>query len=82
MRGECLSAQQAGNAVALALVKSERYGDQLWVLAKMRKGHDCVVTGEHIDKRVSAYRPVTNGYNRMDRIQRLRHDPIDGEEQE
>ena len=45
-------------------LQSRRWGRQLWVLAKTRKAHNCVVLLDEIKKGSSAYRPLTNGMNR------------------
>lgn len=45
-----------------------RWGRQLWCLCKVRKDHKCVITGEHIKRGEQAYRPITNGGNRYERI--------------
>lgn len=45
-----------------------RWGRQLWAKAKARKDHKCVMTGKTISKGSNAYRPITNGGNRYERI--------------
>ena len=45
-----------------------RWGRQLWTICKVRKDHKCVITGVEIKKREQAYRPITNGGNRYERI--------------
>lgn len=45
-----------------------RWGRQLWSICKVRKEHICVITGTEIKKGDSAYRPITNGGNRYERI--------------
>lgn len=45
-----------------------RWGRQLWTICKVRKGHVCVITGKPIKKGEQAYRPITNGGNRYERI--------------
>lgn len=47
---------------------SSKYGDQIFALVKIRKARKCVETGIEIAKGNYAYRPITNGYNRMHRI--------------
>jgi hypothetical protein len=44
------------------------YGKQLWSTGKCRKDFVCQITGKNIPKGSVAYRPITNGYNRMHRI--------------
>ncbi len=45
-----------------------RFGRQLWIQTKVRKGHKCVVTGKGIKRGHVAYRPMANAGNRADRI--------------
>ena len=45
-----------------------RWGRQLWTICKVRKDHKCVMTGVEIKKGEQAYRPITNGGNRYERI--------------
>ena len=45
-----------------------RFGRQLWSTCKVRKEHVCVITGKPIKKGQQAYRPITNGGNRYERI--------------
>ncbi len=51
----------------LILVVSLEYGEQIWHKATCRKHMKCSVSGRDLYKK-EAYRPETNGYNRMDRI--------------
>jgi hypothetical protein len=51
----------------LVLIFSLEYGEQLWHKAVCRKHMRCSVSGRDLYK-MEAYRPETNGYNRMDRI--------------
>ncbi len=44
------------------------WGRQMWVLAKMRKDHNCQITGEKIKNGAEVYRPMTNSGNRYLRI--------------
>ncbi len=45
-----------------------RWGRQWWTECKVRKVHVCVITGKAIKKGEQAYRPITNGGNRYERI--------------
>ena len=45
-----------------------RWGRQLWTICKVRKDHSCVITSQEIKKGEQAYRPITNGGNRYERI--------------
>ncbi len=45
-----------------------RWGRQLWTICKIRKDHKCVITEKLIKKGEQAYRPITNGGNRYERI--------------
>ena len=45
-----------------------RWGRQLWTICKIRKDHKCVITGKLIKKGEQAYRPITDGGNRYERI--------------
>ncbi len=49
-------------------LKHIRWGRQLWTICKVRKDHKCVITGKPIKKGEQAYRPITNGGNRYERI--------------
>lgn len=49
-------------------LEHRRWGRQLWSIVKVRKKHRCVITGEAIKKGGFAYRPITNGGNRYERI--------------
>ncbi len=50
-------------------LENRRWGRQVWVEAKTRKGHSCVITGALIKKGDIAYRPAfTNKGNRYERI--------------
>lgn len=53
------------------ILKSAKHGEQVWTLCKLRKDNRCVVAEERILKGDEAYRPVTNGYNRMERISKV-----------
>ena len=52
----------------LALLFSGEYGRQLWVQCKMRKTHKCYECDATYPVGTGMYRPMTNGYNRMQRI--------------
>jgi len=52
----------------LALLSSARYGQQLWVQCKTRKAHQCRECGLICSAGTVMYRPLTNGYNRMERV--------------
>lgn len=52
----------------LLALSCTRYPRQIWATAITRKNHICSVTGLVINKGAMCYRPLTNGYNRMDRI--------------
>ena len=45
-----------------------RWGRQLWTICKVRKDHLCVMTSKQIREGEKAYRPITNGGNRYERI--------------
>ncbi len=49
-------------------LKHIRWGRQMWSLCKVHKDHKCVITGKPIAKGEQAYRPITNGGNRYERI--------------
>ena len=57
-----------GDGLEILLSLLLRNKQDMWSLVKTRKYHKCMVTGDKIEKGEKAYRPVTNGYNRMDRI--------------
>ncbi len=52
----------------VALLTHPRFGRQVWVRSKLRKSCQCAVTGRPLHAGDSAYRPLTNQYNRMQRI--------------
>ena len=52
----------------LAKTTHPEYGNQLWSKCTVRKSWTCVVSKELIKKGYVAFRPITNGYNRMHRI--------------
>lgn len=45
-----------------------RLGGDLWVSGKARKDHTCCISGVLISKGQVAFRPLTNGGNRMVRV--------------
>ncbi len=45
-----------------------KYGRQMWHRCKVRKYWDCEVSDRRIHPSDNAWRPVTNGQNRMHRI--------------
>ena len=49
-------------------LESDRYGLQLWPRAKLRKAKGCSVCRKTIQPKQDAFLPITNGYNRMERI--------------
>ena len=50
---------------------NSKYGQQIWTLIKLRKDAICAEMNIKIPKGSMAYRPITNGYNRMERISEL-----------
>jgi len=52
----------------LALLSSEKHGRQLWAQCKTRKTHKCHECDTTYPVGTEMYRPITNGYNRMQRI--------------
>ncbi len=52
----------------IALLTHPRYGRQVWVRSQVRKSCRCAVTGSAIRPGQTAYRPITNSSNRMERI--------------
>lgn len=50
------------------VVLNSKYGQHIWTLIKLRKDTICVEMNIKIPKGSMAYRPITNGYNRMERI--------------
>jgi hypothetical protein len=50
------------------LLFHQEFGRQVWTKAKTRKVWECEVCRKRIEKGQVAYRPITNGYNRMCRI--------------
>lgn len=61
--------------VGLKLLNGER---QLWAKCVTRKSHACRVTGGDIEALSVAYRPQTNGSNRMDRISEAGMNKLEG----
>jgi hypothetical protein len=52
----------------IAMLSHPRYYRQVWVRCCLRKAHRCAVTGKMIPAGGTAYRPLTNQRNRMERI--------------
>lgn len=52
----------------LVILAHDRYGNQIWGKVKLRKSTNCAITEEPLSIGSLAYRPITNGYNRMQRI--------------
>lgn len=50
------------------LLESGVYGTQMWQKCRVRKSHKCSRLDKEIEKGSLAFRPFTNGYNRMCRI--------------
>ncbi len=44
------------------------YRSMLWSLVRLRKPRRCQLCEETIDCGAMAYRPLTNGYSRMERL--------------
>ena len=59
-------------------LEHRRYGRQIWSLAKVRKQHKCVLTGQMIEKGEQAYLPITNAGNRYERISQAFFEAKDG----
>lgn len=47
---------------------SSEYGKQLWCSCKTRKEHKCQECEQLFSIGSAMYRPITNGYNRMQRL--------------
>jgi hypothetical protein len=53
----------------LARISTDKYGAQLWTRRKLRKNNrGCVCCKQPIAQGLPAWGPLTNGYNRMDRL--------------
>ena len=52
----------------IVVMSSEQYGEQLWSKCKTRKSFTCKEYNIKLPAGTMAYRPQTNGYNRMERI--------------
>lgn len=53
----------------LARISTDKYGAQLWTRRKLRKeNRGCVECKQPIAKGLPAWGPLTNGYNRMERL--------------
>ena len=55
----------------LVLLFHTAYGRQMWHTCTVRKRWECNVSGKYINSGEKAWRPITNGYNRMHRISNL-----------
>ena len=56
---------------------SEKFGVQLFTRGVSRKDHRCEDCGQVIRRGEYAFRPLTNGYNRMHRMHRACFAPPD-----
>lgn len=54
--------------VGLYGLSCDLYRSQMWSICKCRKIHVCQITDEAIQNGDECFRPITNGYNRMERI--------------
>lgn len=54
--------------VAIAVLDHPEYGRDIWPRCKVRKTWECQVSQSKINSGDTAYRPMTNGNNRMHRI--------------
>jgi len=45
-----------------------RVGDLMWTLCCLRKSKRCFLCDSDLAPKMQAYRPITNGYDRMQRI--------------
>ena len=52
-------------------VLNSEYGSQIWTKITLRKDNICEQTKIKLIKGTRAYRPNTNGYNRMHRISEI-----------
>ena len=52
----------------LVVLESREFPPKMWTECTVRKYHRCVACNGNIKKGRRAYRPITNGNNRMDRI--------------
>lgn len=52
----------------LARLTHPKHGVDLWTSRKLRKPSTCVVCEGSMRKGLTAFGPITNGYNRMHRI--------------
>ena len=53
------------------ILTSSEYGRQIWCKCILRKNNICELTNIKLIKGNKAYRPITNGYNRMHRISEI-----------
>lgn len=52
----------------IVILNSSEYGSQIWQTCRLRKDNICEQTGINLKVGSKAFRPITNGYNRMYRI--------------
>lgn len=52
----------------MATIKSDAYSNQPWLRGSLRKPAECKRCRSSLAKGASAYRPIDNGMNRMDRL--------------
>ena len=49
-------------------LESHQYGTQLWTRGRARKDCRCAGCSKNIAKKSDRFAPITNGYNRMERL--------------
>ena len=52
----------------LFILSHPEHGTKMWSLCRLRKRHTCTLSRVVIEKGEKAFRPITNGYDRMNRI--------------
>ena len=52
----------------LFVLSHPQHGIKTWALCRLRKQAKCILSGVLINKGEHAFRPITNGYDRMNRI--------------
>ncbi len=60
--------EQLNDEIVILDCVSDEYCNIIWTLCSTKKEHVCKYTGDTIPKGEKAFRPLTNGYNRMDRL--------------